>query len=73
MKSENKFKSYERFAEIITAKSITSYRVAVDTGISPMTLSDWKNGKSKPKLDKMLKIASYLKCDVSEFADEEGQ
>ena len=63
-------KSYTRFSEIILQKGITPYRVATDTGISPMPLSDWKNDKSKPKLDKMLKIAQYLECDVSEFADE---
>ena len=36
-------KSYTRFSEIISQKGITPYRVATDTGISPMTLSDWKN------------------------------
>ena len=52
-------------------KNITPYRVAMDTGISPMTLSDWKNGKSKPKFDKLLKIATYLEIDVTQFSDSE--
>lgn len=71
MECRNKFKSYERFAEIISMKNITPYRVAMDTGISPMTLSDWKNGKSKPKFDKLLKIATYLEIDVTQFSDSE--
>jgi transcriptional regulator with XRE-family HTH domain len=34
--------------------------VAKDTGISQATLSDWKNGISVPKVDKLAKIADYL-------------
>lgn len=67
--SDRKYKSYLEFKKLIDNLGISSYRVAVDTGISPMTLSDWKADKSKPKLDKMLKIAEYLKVDVSIFAD----
>jgi repressor LexA len=51
---------YEKFQQIITFKGITSYRVAKDTGISTTTLSDWKHGKSKPKADKLIKLADYL-------------
>ena len=39
------------------------------TGIATSTLSDWKNGKSTPKLDKLEKIASCLNVDVSHFFD----
>ena len=69
--SENRkyFRSYSRFEQILTEKSITPYRVATDLHISPMSLSDWKNGKSKPKMDKMLKIAEYLEVNVSDFSD----
>lgn len=69
MEKERKYKSYLRFSEIIEEKKITPYRVAIDTGISPMVLSDWKNDKSKPKLDKMVRIAEYLGVDVVEFVE----
>lgn len=52
--------SYERFAKILDNKGITPYRVHKDTGIATATLSDWKNGKSTPKQDKMKIIADYL-------------
>lgn len=41
-------------------KGITSYKLAKDTEISQNTLSDWKNGRSIPKADKLTKIADYL-------------
>lgn len=62
-------RSYSRFEQILAKKSITPYRVATDLGISPMSLSDWKNDKSKPKMDKMLKIAEYLGVSVKEFIE----
>ena len=61
--------SYSNFEKILSDKGITPYKVASDLKISPMTLSDWKNGKSKPKLDKMVKISNYLGVDVSNFVD----
>ena len=62
-------RSYARFEDILEEKSLTSYRVATDLGFSPMLLSDWKNDKSKPKLDTMILIAKYLGADVTEFSD----
>jgi transcriptional regulator with XRE-family HTH domain len=64
-------RSYSEFNRCITERAITSYRVATDTNISPMTLSDWKHGKSKPKFDKLIKIAEYLEVDVAVFMDDE--
>lgn len=70
MKQERKYgNSYGKFFEIIRKKGITPYRVATDLGISPMLLSDWKNDKSKPKLDTMVMIADYLSTDVKQFVD----
>ena len=66
-------RSYSRFEEILREKSITPYRVATDLKFSPMLLSDWKNDKSKPKLDTMILIANYLNVPVTDFADLESE
>lgn len=55
---------YDNFVKIVQEKGLTAYRVAKDTGISPTVFSDWKSGKSSPKIDKIKKIADYL--NVSE-------
>lgn len=62
---------YNTFRQIIDKKGITPYRVAKDTGVPNSTLSDWKMGKSKPKADKLLKIANYLGINVEELIEEE--
>lgn len=70
MKEIKKYgRSYARFEEILREKGLTPYRIATDLGFSPMLLSDWKNDKSKPKLDTMILIANYLDVDVTEFSD----
>ena len=55
---------YEKFERLLVERGVTAYRVAKETGISPATLSDWKTGKSKPKQDKLIKIADYFGVTV---------
>lgn len=54
---------YKRFEKLLNENKITSYKVGKDTGIASATFSDWKNGRSVPKQDKLIKIAEYF--DVS--------
>lgn len=51
---------YEKFAQLVKARGVTAYRVAKDLGLAPTVFSDWKYGKSKPKADKLKKIADYF-------------
>lgn len=61
---------YHKFKEIINNQGITPYKVAKDTEISQVTLSDWKNGRSVPKLDKLQKIAKYLGVKLEDLIEE---
>lgn len=54
---------YDRYQKLLDEKGLKNADVARATKISNMTLSDWKNGKSTPKADKLQKIADFL--DVS--------
>ena len=51
---------YEIYQRLLDDKGIKNADVSRGTGISNMTLSDWKNGKTTPKQDKLLKIADYF-------------
>ena len=55
---------YEIYQRLLDEKGLKNADVARATGISNMTLSDWKRGKSVPKSDKMRKIAEYLNVSV---------
>lgn len=58
---------YDVFEKLLKEKGITPYRVSMDTGISQATLSDWKNGKSKPKADKLKILADYFGVSIEDF------
>lgn len=64
---------YEKFAHLLQEKQVTPYRVHKETGVSQSTLSDWKNGKSAPKIDKLQLIADYFGVSVSYFLDSEQE
>ena len=51
---------YNIFENLLKMKKTTVYRVSKDTGIAASTFTDWKNGRSVPKLDKIKLIASYF-------------
>lgn len=61
---------YKRYVELRDSKEITDYRVACDTGISKSTFTDWKNGRSEPKVDKLQKLADYFGVSIEYFLKE---
>jgi len=56
---------YEIFAKLLEKNGVTPYQVYKATGVAQSSLSDWKSGKSKPKFEKMVKIANYFGVSVS--------
>ena len=63
---------YDKFERLLKERGVTPYRVHKETGISTATLSDWKNGKSHPKKDKIEKICNYFDVPLSYFYDEKS-
>ena len=61
---------YEKFSQLLAAQNVTPYRIHKETGISTATLSDWKNGKSEPKRDKIQKICDFFNVPISYFYDD---
>lgn len=61
---------YKKYVELRDNKGVTDYAVAKETGISKSTFSDWKNGRSKPKIDKLKKIAEYFNVPLEELLKE---
>lgn len=55
---------YERYVELRDKKGVTDYRVSEDTGITRSTFTDWKNGRSAPKVEKLLLLAEYFDVPV---------
>ena len=58
---------YSKYEKLLQERGLNSYKVSKATGISQTTLSNWKKGRSKPKVDKLLKIAEFLGCDIKDL------
>lgn len=61
---------YSNYEKLRNAKGVTDYKVATETGIPKSTFSDWKSGRSKPKMDKLMKIAAYFGVTIEELMKE---
>lgn len=55
---------YEVFFRLIEERGISIRKMCADLGISPSSITDWKKGRSVPKLDKMQRIADYFGVTV---------
>ena len=48
---------YSIFERLLHEKGTTVYQVSKATRIAASTFTDWKNGRSTPKVDKLARIA----------------
>lgn len=60
---------YSKFERLLKERNLTPYRVSLDTGIAQSTLSDWKSGRSKPKVDKLKILADYFGVPIEYFLE----
>ena len=61
---------YRNYVELRDAKGVKDADVSKATGIHPSTFSDWKKGKSRPKHDKLIKLAKYFSVPLDFFNEE---
>lgn len=64
---------YKKFADLLVKNNKTAYQVSKETGVAQSTLSDWKNGRSNPKFDKLLILAKYFDVPVEYFAEDSDE
>lgn len=60
---------YEKYVIARDEKGVTDYRVSQATGITKSTFTDWKNGRSEPKIEKLKKIADFFGKPIEYFLE----
>lgn len=60
---------YEKYKALRDKKGVTDYRVSVETGITKSTFTDWKNGRSTPKIEKLKILADYFGVKIEDFLE----
>ena len=58
---------YAKYVMLRDAKGVRDADVSKATEIPQSVFTDWKNGKSTPKVDKLMKIADYFEISLDEF------
>ena len=58
---------YEKYRKLRDERSLTDYKVSLDTGIATATLTSWKQGVYQPKVEKLMLLAKYFGVDVTYF------
>lgn len=61
---------YTKYAELRDKACVKDAEVAAATNIPKSTFTDWKSGRSKPKLEKLLKIAKFFNVSVEELIEQ---
>jgi repressor LexA len=70
---------YETYQKLLDQNGLKNSDISKATGISNMTLSDWKHGKTHPKTKTLQTIADYFHVSVDyllygeEFSDENAK
>lgn len=64
---------YQKYVELKNALNVTDYAVSKATGISTATLTNWKQGRYNPKVDKLKILADYFGVSIEYFLSEEKE
>lgn len=63
---------YAKYVKLRDAKGVSDANVSNATGIPRSTFTDWKSGRSNPKLEKLLKIAKFFEVSVEDLMGDEA-
>ena len=64
---------YQRYCELRDNKGVTDYQVSEATKIPRSTFSEWKSGRSQPKLEKLVKLADFFGVSIDYFVIREEE
>lgn len=63
-------KMWDKFKKLCDEKGVKPNNVAKIVGIASGTITNWKNGKCVPKIDKLRKVADYFNVPLYYFLNE---
>lgn len=55
------------------ALGLTQVDIAKKLGVDQSSVHLWESGKTKPRVDTLIKLAELLKCTVNDLLDESNE
>lgn len=62
---------WDKFKKLCDEKGVKPNNVAKEVGIASGTITNWKNGKSTPHIDKLRKVADYFNVPLYYLINDE--
>ncbi len=69
MEREYRSNTYKIYADLRAKKGVRDNDVAKAIGANQTTFTDWKQGNSMPKIDKLVRICRFFGVDINVFVD----
>ena len=63
---------YAKYVKLRDEKGLTDADISKITDIPRSTFTDWKSGRSNPKIEKLVKIAAALDVTLDDFVRSES-
>ena len=63
----------DRLAEVMTEQNITPKQLAEIVGVSHSTVYNWLSGRTRPKLNELIKLCDVLNVKVHYMFTGEGE
>lgn len=58
---------YAKYVKLRDSKGMTDAEVSRLSGVPKSTFTDWKSGRSNPKIEKLIKITNALGVSIEDF------
>lgn len=58
---------YAKYVKLRDSKGMTDAEVSRLSGVPKSTFTDWKSGRSNPKIEKLIKITNALGVTIEDF------
>jgi transcriptional regulator with XRE-family HTH domain len=60
---------HERLLELRKKQGLSQYAICTEFGVARSTYSDWENGRKKPDMNMLIKIADYFQVSMDYLLD----
>ena len=60
---------YEKLEALLKERNMTPYQLSKEVDIAQSSLSDWKTGRSHPKVEKLKILAEYFDVPITYFIE----
>ncbi len=63
---------YQKYCNLRDKRGLNDFQVATGSGVNQSTFTDWKNGRSKPGVEKLYKLATFFNVPMEYFMDDKS-